>query len=201
MGAVEKMQKVNVLVVEDENIVAMDIKNSLERLGYNVPTVAASGEEAINRTMETQPDIILMDIRLKGRFDGIKAAKKIHDQYDIPLIYLTAYADNATVKRAKKTESYGYILKPFGDRELYANIESALYKHNIEMKLNEKLDEIEKLQNASYLEIARMQKELKEYRKIKMLTVDRELKIIELKKEIDCIYKKLGEKPKYGYSE
>jgi len=194
------MQKVKVLVVEDENIVAMDIQNSLKRLGYNVPTMAASGEEAINKAEEIRPDIILMDIRLKGRVDGIEAAKQIHDQYDIPLVYLTAYADDKTVNRAKKTESHGYILKPFGDRELYANIESALYKHNIEKKLNEKLDELEKLQDASYLEIAGMKKELKECREFKMLTVDREFKMIELKKEIDALYKKLGEKPKYGYS-
>ena len=127
-----------IMIVEDERIVAQDIQNRLEKLGYTVSTVASSGEEAIKKAGKITPDLILMDIVLKGKMDGIEAADIIRDQVNIPVVYLTAYADEETLQRAKFTEPYGYILKPFEDRELHIIIEMALYNHEIEKKLRKK---------------------------------------------------------------
>ena len=131
------MTNAQILIVEDEGIIAKDIQNTLESLGYAVPAIASSGEEAIKKTAETLPDLVLMDIVLEGHMDGVEAAEQIRDRFDIPVVYLTAYADNKTLQRAKITEPYGYILKPFSERELYTTIEMALYKHKMEKKLRE----------------------------------------------------------------
>jgi len=131
------MTKVKILVVEDNKIVQMDIQNRLKDLGYLVPAVASSGKEAIGIAGEIQPDLVLMDIVLKGEMDGVTAAKYIHDQLHIPVIYLTAYSDGDTMKRAKITEPFGYILKPFETKTLYITIEMALYKNQMERKLKE----------------------------------------------------------------
>ncbi len=131
------MVRTQILVIEDENIVALDLKNRLEILGYTVPAVISSGQEAIHQAAEIRPDLILMDIKLKGSMDGIAAAGQIRDRFDIPLIYLTAYADEVTLERAKITEPFGYLLKPFEDRELQTTIEIALYKHRMERRLKE----------------------------------------------------------------
>jgi len=130
------MAKTRILVVEDEGIIAKDIKNTLESLGYAVTAVVSSGEDAIERTEATRPDLVLMDIVLKGT-NGIEAANQIHDHLNIPVVYLTAYADDETLQRAKITEPYGYILKPFEERDFRATIETALYKHRMEKKLRE----------------------------------------------------------------
>ncbi len=127
---------VAILIVEDESIVAKDIKKRLENLGYTVSAVVTSGEEAIEKARE-KPDLVLMDIVLRGDTDGIAAAETIRTQVGVPVIYLTAYADEKTLQRAKITEPYGYILKPFEDRELHTAIEVALYKHEMEKKLRE----------------------------------------------------------------
>ncbi len=129
------MSSVKILVVEDESIVAMDIKHRLESMDYVVPAVASSGEEAVEKVSETLPDLILMDIVLRGEMDGIEAAQIIKDNYNIPVLYLTAYSDEKTLKRAKITGPFGYIIKPFEDRELHSAIEVARYKHEIETKL------------------------------------------------------------------
>ncbi len=126
-----------VLVVEDEAIVASDIQNSLSRLGYTVPGIAADGGQALKAAQSMNPDIVLMDIRLKKGPDGISTAQKIREGLSIPVVYLTAYADDSTLKRARKTEPYGYILKPFAEGDLKAGIEMALYKHASELKLKE----------------------------------------------------------------
>lgn len=131
------MLKVKILVVEDESIVAMDIKHRAEGLGYEVTAITPSGEEALEEVASNQPDLVLMDIVLKGEMDGIEAAQKIRDSYDIPVVYLTAYSDERTLKRAKITEPFGYIIKPFEDRELHSAVEVALYKHQMESKLKE----------------------------------------------------------------
>jgi len=131
------MPNSKILIVEDEGIIAKDIKNILSFLGYSVIAVASSGEEAIEKAKEMHPDLVLMDIVLEGDMDGVKAAEQIRDSFDIPVIYLTAYSDNTTLQRAKITEPYGYILKPFQERELYTTIEMALYKHQVEKKLKE----------------------------------------------------------------
>lgn len=129
------MSKTKILVVEDESIVAMDIKQRAEGLGYEVIGITPSGEEALEIIREDPPDLILMDIVLKGKIDGIEAAQRIHDNYDIPVLYLTAYSDEETLKRAKITEPFGYIIKPFEDRELHSSVEIAIYKHEMDRKL------------------------------------------------------------------
>ncbi|HRF65410.1 MAG TPA: PAS domain S-box protein [Ignavibacteria bacterium] len=126
-----------IMVVEDEGIIAQDIKNCLEGLGYLVPDVVFTGKEAILRAEELRPDLVLMDIVLKGDIDGIETAAEIRKKYNIPIVYLTAYEDDRTLKRAKMTEPLGYILKPFEERYLRSSIEMALYKHQMETKLKE----------------------------------------------------------------
>lgn len=126
-----------IMVVEDEGIIAQDIKNCLEGLGYIVPDVVFTGREAIQRAAELRPDLVLMDIVLKGEIDGIETAAEIRKHYNIPIVYLTAYEDDRTLKRAKLTEPLGYILKPFEERYLRSSIEMALYKHEMETKLKE----------------------------------------------------------------
>jgi len=125
----------NILVVEDESVVAIHIEESLMKLGYAVTALVASGEDAVTKAEETRPDLILMDIVLKGEMDGIEAAAQIREKFNIPVIYLTAYADDTIVHRAKVTEPLGYIVKPFNERELKSAIEIALYKHEMETKL------------------------------------------------------------------
>lgn len=132
------MKKLQVLVVEDESLVAKDIVNMVRGLGYSVPAVVSTGEEAIVVAEKTRPDIILMDIVLKGRIDGIEAAQHIWENYSLPVVYLTAYADEATLQRAKVTEPFGYILKPFDERELQTTIEMAFFKAQMEKKLRDR---------------------------------------------------------------
>lgn len=123
------MSKIKVMVVEDENIVAMDIKLSLERLGYDVPAVLSNGHDAIMNAQRFLPDLILMDIKIKGNIDGIETAREIWKTLRIPVIFLTAYADEKTLERAKLAEPFGYILKPFEEKELHTAIEVILRKH------------------------------------------------------------------------
>ncbi len=125
------MKSTRILVVEDEQIVAEDLKMTLEGLGYIVAGIASSGEKAIELAGTEKPDLILMDIMLAGKMDGIEAAEKIQARMNVPLIYLTAYSDDATLERAKRTKPYSYLIKPFEERELYSNIEMALYKHKV----------------------------------------------------------------------
>ncbi|MEH2024280.1 hybrid sensor histidine kinase/response regulator [Nostoc sp.] len=134
------MTNAKILVVEDEAIVAKDLQYRLRKFGYTVPAIASSGEEAINIAIEISPDLVLMDIKLKGAMDGIEAAQEIYKRLDIPVIYLTAYADKSTLERAKITEPFGYLLKPFKERELQINIEITLNKHSLErqLKVNKK---------------------------------------------------------------
>lgn len=126
-----------IMIVEDESIIAEDIRMSLINKGYVVPSVASMGEDAVEKAREYKPDLILMDIMLAGKMDGIEAAGIIHSKYDIPVIFLTAYCDEKILERAKITEPFGYLIKPFKDRDLYINIEMSLYKHKIEMELKE----------------------------------------------------------------
>ncbi len=123
------MSKTNILVVEDESIVSKDIQNSLKKLGYNVVGACNNGEEAVELASEKQPDLVLMDIMLKGEMSGIDAANIIRSRLNIPIIFLTAYADESTLSKAKVTEPYGYILKPFKEIDLHSSIEMAIYKH------------------------------------------------------------------------
>ncbi len=131
------MQGRSVLIVEDEQIVATELREILTSLGYRIVAVTSTGPEALAKTEETQPDLILMDIRIKGTMDGIETASKITNRWDIPIIYLTAHADQETLRRAKVTGPMGYVLKPFSERELLIAIEIAIYKHGMERQLRE----------------------------------------------------------------
>lgn len=124
-----------VLVVEDERIVAKDLERTLKRLGYGVPATACSADDAIRKAEEHRPDLVLMDINLEGARDGIAAAAEMRDRLSIPVVYLTAYADDDTVARARETEPFGYLVKPFNERELRSTVEVALYKHRAEARL------------------------------------------------------------------
>ncbi len=131
------MTGAKILVVEDEAIEALDIQRRLSGLGYIVPEIAFSAQEAVEKSETIRPDLVLMDIMLHGGIDGITAAEEIRSRLDIPVIYLTAYSDDDTLQRAKISEPYGYIVKPFNERELYVTIDIALYKHKTEMQLRE----------------------------------------------------------------
>jgi PAS domain S-box-containing protein len=131
------MANVQVLVVEDESTIAITIQDTLKSFGYTVPAIVCSGEQAIQKITEVQPDLVLMDILLEGSMDGVEAAKQIRSDFNIPVVYLTAYMDDSTVQRAMITEPFGFILKPFEPRELHTAIELALYKHRLEIKLKE----------------------------------------------------------------
>ncbi len=129
------MAKGHILIVEDDRIVAEDIKRCLTKQGFSVSAIVSSGEAALKQMAENLPDLVLMDIMLEGQMNGTQAAEKIRSQYNIPVVYLTAYADEETLEKAKLTEPFGYIIKPFEDRELNSVIEIALYKQKMETKL------------------------------------------------------------------
>jgi signal transduction histidine kinase len=120
---------INILIVEDELLIAKNLSPKLEKLGYQIADIVSSGADAIQRARELRPDLILMDIVIKGDIDGIETAAIINQELDIPIIYTTAYADDETLQRAENTGSYGYLLKPFKEREMHATIKIALSKH------------------------------------------------------------------------
>jgi PAS domain S-box-containing protein/putative nucleotidyltransferase with HDIG domain len=132
------MEHIRILIVEDESLVARDMENMAMGLGYEVCGIAKTGDEAVEYATRFCPDLILMDVVIGGNQDGITAAEKIWEPLRIPIIYVTAYADEATLKRAKATEPFGYILKPFDERELKIAIEMAFYKSRMGMKLKER---------------------------------------------------------------
>ncbi len=134
------MEKINIFIVEDESIVAKDIQNSLIKLGYNVVGIANNGADAIEKVVELAPDLVLMDIMIKGNLTGIEVSEKIKEQINVPVIFLTAYADESTLTQAKITEPYGYILKPFKEIDLHSNIEMAIYKHRKDAALLKERD-------------------------------------------------------------
>lgn len=129
------MSKTNILVVEDESIVSKDIQHSLNKLGYNVVGAASTGEKALELARSERPDIVLMDIMLKGEMNGIQTAEIIKKELSVPVVFLTAYADESTLSKAKVTEPYGYIIKPFKEIDLHTSIEMAIYKHSKEQEI------------------------------------------------------------------
>jgi two-component system, sensor histidine kinase len=131
------MAVVDVLVVDDERVVALDICNTLSRLGYNVAGVVSSGEEALELAQRMHPHIVLMDIWLQGSMDGVQAAAELRKRHGVPVIFLTSFSDEDTLQRAKTSEAFGYLIKPFEERELHSTIELALYKHRAEKSLIE----------------------------------------------------------------
>jgi len=164
------MTKATITIVEDEMIIARELAARLNVLGYDVADIASSKQEALRRVTARQPDLVFMDIVLKGEGDGIETAEEIHKRFDIPIIYVTAYADESTLERAKVAEPFGYIIKPFSESTLRAVIEMALYKHRIDRQLramNEQLEQrvkerTEELQqkNAAMQEELRIAQEL-----------------------------------------
>lgn len=132
------MDKIRILIVEDEGLIARDIEDMVRNAGYQVCSVVGTGEDAIEKAETTHPDLILMDIILRGEMDGVEAAEKIRERFNIPVIYLTAHTDENTLQRAKLTEPLGYTLKPVEQKELMTVVEMALYKHQMENKLRER---------------------------------------------------------------
>ncbi|MGL4550887.1 MAG: response regulator, partial [Gemmataceae bacterium] len=131
------MTPATILVVEDERIIAKGIEKRLQAMGYAVAGLAATGEEAVGAAAELRPDLILMDISLGGGMDGVEAAGLIRRQCDLPVVYLTAFSDPATLQRAKVTEPFGYVLKPYEDKDLQTAIEIGLYKHRMDRRTRE----------------------------------------------------------------
>ena len=131
------MTKARIIVVEDENIIANDLAMSLGDLGYEVTSVTGQGEDAVRRSGEERPDLVLMDIVLSGKMDGIEAADIIRTRLGIPVVYLSAHADPKTLDRAKHTQPSGYLIKPFSKEEVQSTIEMALYRHRLDMKFRE----------------------------------------------------------------
>lgn len=137
------MTRTKILVVEDEQLVADDLRETLEFLGFEVTALAATGEAAIDHVASCQPDLVLMDIRLEGAMDGIEASEKIQSIFKVPVVYLTANADRSTLERVKETHPYGYILKPFNEATLSTTIEIALARHQAESQVRQALAESE----------------------------------------------------------
>jgi putative two-component system response regulator len=135
-GSVEMIKK-KIMIVEDEGLVATDLDRKLTAMGYDVVAIAYSGEEAVEKVREIYPDLVLMDIVLAGKMDGIQAAGKIEAIADIPVVYLTAYSDENTLGRAKISNPSGYVMKPVKKQQLHVTIELALHKHGIELTLRE----------------------------------------------------------------
>ncbi|BAY28020.1 response regulator receiver sensor signal transduction histidine kinase [Calothrix sp. NIES-2100] len=133
--------KAKILVVENEMIIAYDIKACLEKAGYTVPAMTAYGEQAITKAAELHPDLVLMDVILKGKISGIEAAAEIGNRFNIPVVYLTAYTDHSNLEKVKTTQPFGYILKPFAEMQLITTIEIALNKHQTEVMMREALEE------------------------------------------------------------
>ncbi|MBK8418454.1 PAS domain S-box protein [Candidatus Villigracilis saccharophilus] len=131
------MSNARILIVEDEQIIALDIQATLGSCGYIVVGHTDNGRDAILKAAELRPDLVMMDIGLKGEIDGIEAATQIRAQFDLPVIFLTAFANQSTLERAREAEAFGYILKPFEENDLTIAIEMALYKHGMEYKLRE----------------------------------------------------------------
>jgi PAS domain S-box-containing protein len=137
-----------ILIIEDDHSVAEGIKLSLINMGYEICGCVSSGEEALAKAGEERPDLALADIKLEGEMDGIDTAVELRSQFQVPVVFLTAYADGQTLQRAKKAEPYGYLVKPFDGRELQATIENALHKHAMEMQLKESEERFRALFNA-----------------------------------------------------
>lgn len=130
-------EKKKILIVEDDDIVALELNNQLSEFGYSVCDTITYGEDVIKRVEALEPDLILMDIKLKGEVDGIKAAEAVNEKFDIPVVFLTAYSDESTVNRVKNTDPYGYLIKPYTKRELKSTIEIALYKYKTQKQIRE----------------------------------------------------------------
>lgn len=185
------MTQATILVVEDEGIVAQEIKTRLEKSGYTVCAVAHEGKAAIARAEEMHPDLVLMDIRLKGGMDGIEAAGCIGERLGIPIVYLTAYTDPATLERAKVKDPFGYVVKPFETRSLMVSIEIALHRHRSESEriYREKLQAVLETVGAVCHELNQPMMAISGHTELLMESLDAEdpigLKIAKIKSQVE----------------
>lgn len=145
-----ELNNYKILIAEDELIIAMDIQMRLENAGYTVVALVTTGEEAVRQALENCPQLVLMDIGLKGELDGIAAAGEIRKQLDIPVVYLTSYSNKTVLERAKLTEAYAYLLKPFEERTLLSTIEVAIYKHKIDREVKEREEQFRAIVERSF---------------------------------------------------
>ncbi len=129
--------KPRVMVVEDERIVALNLKHRLTKLGYDITQLVTSGQQALREIERSPPDVILMDINIDGEMDGIETASRIPQEHQVPVIYLTAYSEEATLERARGTKPYGFLLKPFSERELHATIQMVLERRRADVLTRE----------------------------------------------------------------
>jgi CheY-like chemotaxis protein len=179
------------LVVEDEGIVAQEIKSRLEKSGYTICAVAHDGDTAIARAEALRPDLVLMDIRLKGDMDGIEAAGQIGDRLGIPVVYLTAYTDPATLERAKIKDPFGYVVKPFETRNLMVAIEIALHRHHSESEriYREKLQAVLETAGAICHELNQPMMAISGHTELLMDTLDRDdptyIKMEKIKSQVE----------------
>ena len=151
----------NILIVEDEEVIALDMRMSLESIGYRVVDIVDTGKAALERAAALKPDLVLMDIRIRGEQDGIDVAARLREHMDVPVIFVTAFSDEATLERAKRVSPYGYIVKPFHERELRIAIELALYKHQYELSILRARDLAEESNRIKGDFLANMSHELK----------------------------------------
>ena len=142
MGEAVVTNREKIMVVEDEWVVADQLCRNLEDLGYRICSTASAGDEAIRKVEADSPDLILMDIVLKGKLDGIEAAARINSQFNIPVIYMTAYTNQEYIERAKQTKPFSYLVKPFNQEELNANIEMALHRHVTDKEIKDHLNRL-----------------------------------------------------------
>jgi signal transduction histidine kinase len=142
----EKMGSAKIMIVEDNTLVAEDCRDCLECLGYTVSSVVASGEESVEKAETERPDAVLMDIHLRDQMDGIDAAEQIYTHFEIPVVFLSAYSDRQLLERAKRVGSFGYLVKPFQERELFATLEMTLYKANAEKERRQMEDQLRQAQ-------------------------------------------------------
>lgn len=165
------MKNTRILVVEDDPTASFLLTNQLKKLGYSVTAAVTSGEDAIKEAENNPPNLVLMDILLEGEMDGVEAADKIRAQFNIPVVYLTAYSDEKLLQRAKITEPFAYIIKPFKERELHSNIEMALYRHKVEAELKKHRYNLEKLVEERTNELIAanglLQQEIAEHKRMK----------------------------------
>jgi signal transduction histidine kinase len=155
-------QPARILVVEDESIVAFNLQQRLSMLGYDVPAIAVSGKESLELVDSTRPDMVLMDIHIQGDVDGIEVAAKLRETHAIPVIYLTAYSEDSTLERARKTQPYGYLLKPFSERELHATIQMAFERQRLENELTDSRRLLQQALDAASLGVMKLDKATKD---------------------------------------
>lgn len=153
------MIKGSILIVEDEGVLALHIKAALEKAGYEVVATCPSGEKALEKISKKQPDLVLMDVTIRGAMDGIETAERINEDYGIPVIYLTAHSEDNIVERAKITEPYGYIIKPVNPKELQVAVDVAIYKHKLD-KERERLSRELSIANAAILKSEKQLKDI-----------------------------------------